>query len=327
MGNGQLGCFGKLPIYPDFIRFHAVGEEIRALDQWFQEGIHATQSRWGRSWETEFTKIDPWNFVFHPKGGEAFLIGAFVPSRDRSGRRYPFFAFLRVERRRFDVPLRFLPLIYTPFLEEASRLTQSEWSGMDLRGFLDHLERLVVPLPEDGAPAACLEAYRAFLAEKTSRDFWGSLYGEFEHSRKYRFDQNLTGLLDPLRHHPSIPLGMGLKFPLVSDSNARGYDLPFWFDRVERALKREPDVSLFFWNRTPTHGAPGLLAFFDSPSPKGFTFFLKPGQDGDGWYDLAPERNEDLQAVKEKIRPERRAVLEEGDISLSAFLEKIGAVE
>ena len=47
MGAFEVGCFGKLPIYADFIRYNASGPEIQEMDQWFQEGIHSAKDWWG----------------------------------------------------------------------------------------------------------------------------------------------------------------------------------------------------------------------------------------------------------------------------------------
>jgi len=323
MDKTLLGCFGKLPIHSDFIRLRASGEEIRSLDQWFQEGIHAVHSRWGRGWEAEFSKAEPWNFLFLPKGADGFLIGVFIPSHDQSGRRYPFFSFLRTERRSFKVPVMLSPAVYQGALLEMGGLVQSGWTGRTLREFRELVEHWAGPLPSDLQIEAHREAYRSYLERETSREFWSGLLGEFEHPRKYRIDQNLTEIIGPLRSHPAIPFGGGLKFPILAEGRGAGYDLAFWFDWVSRLLNREPEEFLWFWSRAGS-AASCALAFFGPASPKGFAFFLRPQQQGEYWFDLAPRDGSDLNILKEKLRPERRVLLEEGNLSLGAFLARVG---
>jgi type VI secretion system protein ImpM len=326
MGNGTFGCFGKLPIHSDFIRFRASGEEVRALDQWLQEGLLAAKSRLGRGWEADYSQADPWNFVFQVEGTDSFLIGSLVPSRDQAGRSYPFFLFLRVDRKRFAAPIQFAPITYASFLDEATTLARSGGSGMRLKEFLDHLERLNLPIPDDRAAVADEEVYRRFLQGESSRVFWTTLFGEFEHPKKYQVDQNLLAILGPMRGTSSSKLGFGLTFPLIAADKNRGEDIPLWIDLIARMLKRTPTGLNFFWNRMPTKGIPWMMLFLGPPSAKSFLSLISPNLDGGTAYELAPETAVELPAAKEKVDARRRAILENGEMSLAAFLEAIGTM-
>lgn len=327
MGNGTFGCFGKLPIHSDFIRFRATGEEVRALDQWLQEGILAAQSRWGKKWEADYLQADPWNFVFQVEGTDAFLIGTLTPSRDQAGRSYPFFFFLRVDRKRFAAPIQFAPMTYAPFLEQAGNLARSGGAGLRLKEFLDHLERLALPIPDDRASAVDQEAYQRFLAGEKAESFWSALFGAFEHPRKYLTDQNLAAILGPMRRTASNRLGFGLRFPLLPSEKKYNEDLSLWVDLVGRMLKRPPAPVNFFWNRAPAKGAPWMMLFLGPPSAKSFLSLIQPELDGGTAYDLAPETAVDLSAVKGKSDAGRRTILENGEMPLAAFLEAMGRIE
>jgi len=45
MNDVVCGYYGKLPVSPEFLRLHATGPEVRALDDWFERGIQ-TGRRW-----------------------------------------------------------------------------------------------------------------------------------------------------------------------------------------------------------------------------------------------------------------------------------------
>lgn len=324
MDKNSFGCFGKLPIHSDFIRFRASGEEVRALDQWLQQGILAAQSKLGRAWEADYSQADPWNFVFQAEGTDSFLVGALTPSRDQAGRSYPFFLFLRVDRKRFAAPIQFAPITYASFLNEASALARWGGSGMRLKEFLEHLERLNLPIPDDRAAVADEEGYRRFLQGEPSRTFWTGLFGAFEHPKKYQLDQNLLSVLGPMRGASTSKLGFGLKFPLIASDGNRGEDIPFWSDLIARMLRRPPAGLNFFWNRMPAKGTPWMILFLGPPSVKSFLSLIAPSLDGGSAYELAPEAAVELQAAKEKVDAGRRAILENGEMSLAAFLEAMG---
>jgi type VI secretion system protein ImpM len=321
--RNSFGCFGKLPIHSDFIRFHASGEEVRALDQWLQEGITVAHSRLGKRWEADFAQADPWNFVFQAEGTDAFLVGVLIPSRDQAGRSYPFFLFLRVDRKRFGGPIQFAPITYASFLTEAARLARGGGEGLRLKEFLDSLGRLELPMPDEGAPATDEAAYRRFLEEEKSEGFWSALFGTFEHPKKYLIDQNLAAILGPMRRAGSNRLAFGLKFPLIASEKNSGHDIPFWSDLVARMLKRPAAGLTFFWNRMPAKGAPWMMLFLGPPAPKSFLSLIRPDLDGEIAYDLAPEGGAELPAVKEKADPGHRAILENGERTLASFLEAI----
>jgi type VI secretion system protein ImpM len=321
----SLGCFGKLPIHSDFIRFRASGEEVRAFDQWLQEGITAAQFRLGKRWEADFAQADPWHFVFQAEGGDHFLVGTLVPSRDQAGRSYPFFFFLRIDQKQFATPVQFAPARYVSFLSEAAKLLPVEGSGMHLNEFIDSLERFDVSIPDDPFSAMQEEIYQHFIESEKSRIFWTSLFGAFEHPRKFLIDQNLTAILDPMRRLSSGRLGFGLRFPLISMEKNNDKDIPFWSDLIARMLKRPPTGLTFFWNRMPAKGTPWMMLFLGPPAPKSFLSLIRPGLEGETSYDLAPETAVELDVVKEKIDLTRRAILENGEMSLASFLDAVGS--
>lgn len=327
-----LGCFGKLPIHADFIGYRAAAPEVQALDQWFQEGILAARSRLGRGWESDFLKSPPWRFVFYTAGTASFLTGVAIPSRDQSGRCYPFFLFLKVERKRFSLPLWFAPVVYAGFLGEATSFAWSAWQGaqegvrerMTARVFLDRLERTPFTVPGEGEIAAVEEAYRRMLETKRVRDFLEALFGTFEDRRKYLLDRRLGEIVE--MRGSRFPAGWGVRFPLFPCDSGPGYDVPFWVDLVGRWTAPITADPVLFWSRSnglENGSAAGgaLLAFFGPPSPKGFLSLIRPDLENDACYDLVPRTSDPGSGVATGRRP----LLEEGELSLAAWLNRIGS--
>ena len=111
------GCYGKLPIFADFIRHNYRTPEVEQLDQWFQEGIYFARQSIGGRWEAGYDKGPSFRFLFRPSGSARFLIGAGTPGSDKVGRRYPFAIFLHGDCFPFERDAALLPVVF-PGLNE-----------------------------------------------------------------------------------------------------------------------------------------------------------------------------------------------------------------
>lgn len=96
-GNKELvcdaGCFGKLPCQPDFVRHNARQREVMVLDQWVQQAVAMLTRRMAGGGEDLWKLVPAVNFITIGGDDERTLFGTMVPSRDRSGRSYPFVTF------------------------------------------------------------------------------------------------------------------------------------------------------------------------------------------------------------------------------------------
>ncbi|MFQ5587554.1 MAG: type VI secretion system-associated protein TagF [Nitrospiria bacterium] len=329
MSRYTLGCFGKLPIHSDFIRFQVIGNEIRMLDQWVQEGIYYAKARLGQKWKETFHNAETWSFLFRPAASPSFLIGVFCPSRDRSGRSYPFFLFLRVDKSVFGAPIYFAPLCFDLFLKEAQGIAQTQWNGFDLSTFLSRLKDFSVPAPIDAD--LIREDYLQYIEHQTSRYFWTRLFGDFKDSKKYQLYRNLIDVLLPMRGESANTLGFGLKFPLtpqplITEERNEKCDIAFWFDLSSKFLKIEEDFFVF-WQRHSGKSTPAMLAFFSFPTPKQFLSLLQPDQNHDAWFNLVSEGAFDPGTLRGDLREDRTALLEDEVLSMAGFLAATGHIK
>ena len=321
MSDLSAGCFGKLPIYPDFIRHNATNTEVSQLDQWFQEGIQFSKLRLGQEWPETFSRAESWNFLFYPDHARHFLLGVYGPSRDQGGRLYPFFIFLRIEYAPSQLPLYFAPSYFSSFLNKARGILQNGWKDMDLKTFISGIGAIELNMDENIAETR--ERYLHYLRENTSREFWTGLFGDFSHAGKYLVIRNLADILGALRQNPENKFGLGLKFPLMPQPDGETFDIPFWFDMILRSLRHDRLSPVFFWNRNPTLGKPCMLTFLSQPSPKGFLFLMNPDMDSDYWYDLAPENMKEIDRVLNIIEKDQKELLDNETLLLTSFLEAI----
>lgn len=320
----SIGCFGKLPIYPDFIRYQATGTEIQVMDQWFQEGIHFAKTRIGSHWSKEFQEGGIWNFVFQTGEGKQFLVGSYKPSRDQGGRQYPFFLFLTVDRASFPFPVYLSPLFFSSFLAESNELIQTGWTGLDMKTFISRLAETSFNLPDFGSIE---KSYRDYLDQSITGEFWSKLLGDFGKVGKHQIIQNLMEILEPLHQNPTAKFSYGLSFPKSStEDQRRDYEIPFWCRLIEQIVEREIEPAAIFWSRDSLKGCPQSMIFLQRPSTRNLMFLLQPGREEDSLFKLTSESEKEIERVMKKIPPECGALLDLDDLSLSTFLDKIGGL-
>ncbi len=274
----EVICYGKLPGRGDFVRSGASRGAVRALDRWLQEGLHAAKRRQPAGFAAAYDTAPAYGFVFHPKDGADTLAGVLRPSRDRSGRRFPFVIALEV-----NGPLlganglqAQLPAALDDFMAQAHTL-----AGEAVGGQLEHDEIAArlgpVRLPAAAAPAAngWLRAYRRYLQETTFASFWEALPGPVEEARKHLLFKNMTEILLPMRRRLPARLDYGLEFPLVPGAN--GYGAGFWAEVCLRLLRAPEGAPTCFWTLGDApEGRPALLLFLRPPPARAFAHLL-PG--------------------------------------------------
>lgn len=315
MDECKVGYYGKLPFWPEFLRLNAAGPEVLAFDQWVQEGIHLASGEEGSSWQEDFEKVGPWNVLFCPSGSLSFLVGVCGASRDRAGRKFPFFLFLRVDRTAFTIPIWLGAVSFMPFLTQARELLQRGQSLRELQEFRNDVEKLAVPSLL--AAQSSQQSYREYIQHKTAGEFWTSLFGEFASPKKSDIVYNLTESLKGVP--PSQGLRWGLKFPLMSSAQKNEYDLPFWVDWVGRSLGGM-SPTLLVWNREPQRGQPCLLAVFGRVSPRNFLFMSGPERTDDSWLDLGFSR------VPVSASSTNQEALRRPEVPLAAYLNPLSAI-
>ena len=87
--EGGAGLYGKHPAFGDFISA-GLGERWRTVADWAEAALGGWREAAGPDWQARFDAAPGLCFWIGPAlaGGQA-LRGAWVPSRDRTGRRFP----------------------------------------------------------------------------------------------------------------------------------------------------------------------------------------------------------------------------------------------
>ena len=285
-------CFGKTPRHGDFVR-HRVGPALRAFDEWAGRAVFEGRRRPG--FDAAYDAGAVVRFVYAPPRAEASLVGALCPSRDRSGRRYPFI--VAAEAPGLAVTSA-APGRLAPFFDAAAALAAEAAAGE-----LDHY-RLVdgVAQVDATAPAPPTGALRRRLVT-----FGDGVWGDFEDARKAVLFGNVLAVMRGAED--------GLRFPLGLRPAA---DAEVWLALVER-LTGVSASSFAVYEGGPSVGSPNLLAYTGAPHPNALLHLFVPGSDADGVVEL--ERP--LNGSAARLPADVGALIGNGDLVLDDLLRQL----
>ncbi len=255
-------CFGKLPTHGDFLRYNASGRAMQAFDAWVQQGIVEAQRQLGQDLVPAFEQAGTTHFFFDAPNAPHVLAGAFRPSRDRSGRRYPFLVAVEVEKRQVEGRrMPGWPDRYERFFRAAALLVDEAVDGRLEEGELP--ERLAyLRAIHDATPFAVDYEFR--LRQASAHDLWARTWGDAEDGRKYVLLKNLTEAFGAASTGRSAKLPGALDFPLPP--TPRGLDVSFWLETCWHLLGSAPDYVTVFWSDPPTAEARMLVTTAPPPA-------------------------------------------------------------
>lgn len=300
-----VSCYGKLPIFADFIRHNHRLPELEALDMWFQEGITVARQT-GKGWDDEFAQVPPAKFLFLSPATGRLTVGVWVPGVDKAGRRYPFLIFFIPEVSAMGREAVLAPLIFHDFQQNAHDLAQEGWKGLDMKAFLPKVEAV----PTKGSLEQARKKYIDFITGKTAGDFWTLVFGSFEDPRKYLLPFNLLGALTPMRNGQT-KLPHALRFPMTHEMEAA-----MWLDLTLRFAGRTALPSIFTWGPT------AATVLFNDLNPKYYAPILKPDRKAECVIDLATD-GQQTPGYADKAKAKFGAMMDDPSIPIRELLRRL----
>ncbi len=260
----QVGCFGKLPIQPEYIRHNLAQREARALDQWLQEGVGLAARGRGDGSEAP----DDWvhNGVFDGTEEDRAVLFTVRPSHDQSGRQYPFVVFEIPGPRGRDASAGFLPLCSQAFFDGATAVMRQPWRHEPLPTVPGWVDRIA---DQPRVPA------RAALGDLGAERLLDDLYPGFAAGARVLHLQRTVELMRQVerRTAPRVPWGVRLPLTLAAPEVA----ISWWLRLPEGVLGRRSWRPCYLWrSASGAEGACGdLLLFFRTPPTQLVTYLLQ----------------------------------------------------
>jgi type VI secretion system ImpM family protein len=314
--------FGKLPDFSDFVRHNASGDDVRALEQWIQEGLYLASRHFDRSWTSVYKSAPAYHFLFASENQAALLIGIFQPSYDKSERTYPFVVSRRMDSQRLpdhEIPL--IPLAFRPFFRSSASLIHDGLNGLPLSDITAGLDRLGGDLAHNFAASSA--DFEDYLQSTPQDRFWSALFGDFESPQKFSLIKNLFEILASYLSSRPIRRTLGLRFPLSRDDSSRYEEVCFWMNVCRKRLGKAWLPPTIFWPVAEKHDAPYLFFFLGQPSPRALLPLMDPASDYNIISRLEGDAGETISQPALGLTSPDRPLLETKNLTLKDFLEKL----
>jgi len=310
--------FGKLPSFGDFIRYNASGAEVRAFEQWIQEGLYMASKYFDREWDSVYKNSPAYHFLFYPENTELFLTGIFHSSHDKSERKYPFVISRRTGKGLFDEKHNYLiPLVFTQFFNQSKQLIHDGLEGVPLEEIIIRVDDLNENLQDF---ESCLNNFESYLKSTTLEIFWSSLFGDFEDPKKFLLMKNLLEILLPLLSQKSTSSSLGIRFPLSHHTYLADKEVCFWIRVSMQILGNAPIIPNIFWEITKNGKQHYLFLFLRKPSVNTFVQLMQPELENATICRLEEEGKEKIADADQNIPSKYRSALETKELTLGDFL-------
>ena len=230
----SIGYFGKLPGFPDFIKFNAGRNEVLVFDKWLQEGIYYSKQKLKTDWNSYYRNSAAQHFVFPFTGTEFFTAGILFPSQDKSGRDFPFMLFTYLHKNILNqYPFYILPFLLHEIIDQLKQVYLESKSIENLNTINEGINQVSTELD----PERTMKEYQSYLSHSLQEDFWERTLGDFNDERKFFIINNL---------HSVKGSTTGLRYNFIADGNNKILDLCLFLNLVSKCkTKFLPAV---FWS-------------------------------------------------------------------------------
>ncbi|MBI4705140.1 MAG: type VI secretion system-associated protein TagF [Deltaproteobacteria bacterium] len=305
-------CYGKLPATGDFVRLNATTEAQAAFDTWLQSGVNFARETMGEAFEPAFQK-GVGLFIYRPDGeppGRG-LVGVWAASRDSAGRRYPMVVGAAYDYAELVAVGPALPIATWGFLRSAYELLATA-ARLQPDEFVARVAQIQPPPLDDAASASA--AYRQWLDNHGARALWETGFGSVE--ARFWVVHAVAASVEPFRGQELPAASLGIRFPLGSGD---AYAAAVWLELATRLGRWQRTLLSAFW-------APqgSMVLHMGPPHVATFRALLLPGGEADHITDLCAPAGVDPATARQRLGPELGAAVDATDVSLAAFLQKLG---
>jgi len=264
----NVGCFGKLPIYADFIRLRAGSKECGLFDKWLQEGMYFAKEGFKNNFRENYDRYLYYNFIYQPKNSDKSLIGIMVPGIGKAKRCFPFVLFISVEKQKLGKGLgTLLSYLQDVFFTEAFNIAKCGFVDRELKVFLKKFENWEIPLTFSKKYE---EEYSSFISSETVGSFLDKLQKE-ESSLIFK---NLLNIISPLSKKNISDFSLGIKIPISTNLERNKFEITFWNELILKASPSKEIFSNLFWSAGENNSAPSLFIYINDLLPKHFLSLL-----------------------------------------------------
>jgi hypothetical protein len=264
-GYLALGCYGKLPFWPEYLRENVSYPSSRGLVSWIHDGRgEATLGGGGREVPApaETARLR----LLHGEAGSSEIVaGVIRPSSDQGGlRRFPFLVLTHIPRRLYGRSYSLLPLALAPVWDALDHAWDTLASVASRDAFREVLSSLRVPAP---APSREVEA----LYRSRQKEQLGGLMGRADGATVERLEANMPELLGRIRRGAEP---FRVELPVSDDLEAACLDTSFWADLINRQFRLRRVEPSAFLDERPRQAERKVLLALPPLSPSDYAVIV-----------------------------------------------------
>lgn len=254
--------FGKLPQFPDFIRYKSSSEEFITFDNWLQGGISSAKLNLGSSWKDQYSSSENVDFFFPVINSEFILTGTLHPSSDKSGRQFPFVVFSVLPKSFFSPDQTgTLPLILNSIFYKAKQLYSLASRTLEINDIVNEFNKSEIRL---NSASAAENIFSEYLSTTTISDLLARI--QFEKS----FNSN-----------SEIPDSNSALVKFISDEENYNFDTGFFLYFSHLLFSQSKGVPYFFKSFSNTNEVT-INIYFNQPDANEFTRIIA-GSHSSAW--------------------------------------------
>lgn len=264
----NVGCYGKLPFWPEFLELDATAEVAQAFKDWLHRGLAEARLQLGGA-EGDVQFSGGWRLLFAPPGSTELLAGVIRPSADEGYRRsFPFSVFSVFPRRDWSGgDFSLLPLALARTFA-ALEILWDECAGTQSPSALQAvLHSTAAPSPPP--PNLLRPEFQAGLARESAR-----LFTERPEDHPEALARNLPLAVSWIKNK-SGDGRLAIAAPVSSVPEEACFDASFWVELLNRQfLMRRFSPSVFLPTYPKGSHSSGLL-FVGPIRPEDCLLFLE----------------------------------------------------
>lgn len=267
----QVGCFGKLPMYDEFIRYKNNSRSVHDLEEWIQQGY--SHYRRYLLHDQSYSNKAVYHFVFTGiRENEAPLIGTIMGSRDKCGRAYPFVIYKLLPKESSGLVISSLPCGYRKFYEKTWKMCSTDWSLQAINILLKKIEELNDE-EVDFSKSGLLEVEMSALDAITKQKFWKDILQQSSVNNVASLVDAMKDLLDSvIRKSPHrTSWGIAISLPANQDYNTH---VAFWVRTAESMLADRGWKPHIIWGNMNNYTDRKLFIFFRQVTPTFFSYLM-----------------------------------------------------
>jgi len=147
VGKNLIGCIGKLPVYPEFIRCNVSNQNLKQLDTWLQEGfIHTSRDQLIRQQNFQIPTLAQ-GLLLNYGAGRKPILGYLTNSQDSYGRSYPLLLFQELYNLELEANQHYIPFLYQPIYQAFDSLVNESWDNKTQMDFIGQLFAIQMLMP------------------------------------------------------------------------------------------------------------------------------------------------------------------------------------